>query len=92
MTRRFKAAGGEIDIVAMDGDTLVFVEVKFRARGAPEAAVGHTKASRLSDAVDAYLTKTGTHAAPTRFDIVAVTPEGIRHHVGAFGAPRRRDG
>jgi len=92
VTRRFKASGGEIDIVAMDGDTLVFVEVKFRARGAPEEAVGHVKALRLGDAVDAYLAKTGAYASPTRFDLIAVTPDDLRHHIGAFNAPRRRDG
>ena len=92
VTRRFKAAGGEIDIVAMDGDVLVFVEVKYRASGAPEEAVGYTKAARLASAVDAYLAKTGAHEAHSRFDLIAVTPEGLRHHVGAFGAPKRRDG
>lgn len=84
VTRRFKAAGGEIDIVAIDEDTLVFVEVKFRERGAPEEALGHTKVARFNDAVDTYLAKTGTHQSKVRFDLVAVTPDSIRHHIGAF--------
>ena len=44
--RNFRAAGAEIDLVAMDGDTLVFVEVKTRRSrdaGAPEEAVDERK-------------------------------------------------
>ncbi|MBS1724960.1 MAG: YraN family protein [Armatimonadetes bacterium] len=86
VTRRFKGSGGEIDIVALDGETLVFVEVKYRERGAPEEALGHTKVARFNDAVDAYLAKTGAQSAMIRFDLVAVTPTDIRHHIGAFRA------
>lgn len=86
VTRRFKGGGGEVDIIAMDGDTLVFIEVKYRERGAPEEAVGYTKVQRFNDAVEVYLQKTGTHLAQMRFDLVAVTPTEIRHHKGAFGA------
>ncbi len=84
VTRRFKVAGGEIDIVAMDGDTLVFVEVKFRSRSAPEDAVDTTKQARFDSAVSAYLQKTGSNQAKCRYDLVAVTPTEIRHHVGGM--------
>jgi len=86
VTRRFKAGGGEIDIVAMDGDVLVFVEVKFRQRGAPETAVGYTKVQRFNDAVGVYLQKTGSHKSLVRYDLIAVTPTELRHHKGAFGS------
>lgn len=86
VTRRFKTQGGEIDIVALDGETLVFVEVKFRERDAPEVAVGHTKVKRFTEAVESYMQKTGTHKMPARFDLIAVTPLEIRHHKGAFGS------
>jgi putative endonuclease len=84
VTRRFRATRGEVDIVAIDGETLVFVEVKFRNRGAPEEAVDHTKVRRFNHAVDAYLRKTGTYTKNVRYDLVAVTPFEIRHHKGAF--------
>lgn len=90
VTRRFKSSRGEIDIVALDGETLVFVEVKFR-RGAdapPEAEVGTAKVSSLSAAVDEYLSKAGVPDAPCRYDLIAVTPTELRHHIDAFRGVR----
>ncbi|HXH60294.1 MAG TPA: YraN family protein [Fimbriimonadaceae bacterium] len=86
VTRRFKSSRGEIDIVAYDGDTLVFVEVKSRrSPGAvPEEGVDAKKAAHLSAAVAEYLHKTGAPDVPCRFDIIAVTPDDLRHHVAAF--------
>jgi len=88
VTRRFKSSRGEIDIVAYDGDVLVFVEVKFR-RGAgavPEEAVDDRKVKFLSAAVDEYVYKFEIGECPIRFDLIAVTPEELRHHVDAFRA------
>ncbi|MGE0002526.1 MAG: YraN family protein [Fimbriimonadaceae bacterium] len=87
LTRRFRARGGEIDIVALDGETLVFVEVKYRASGHPETAVGSTKIARCAAAAEAYLQKTGEHRRHTRFDLVAITEGEVRHYPGAFRAP-----
>ena len=66
---------GEIDIVAMDKETLVFVEVKYRksdAFGRPEEYVDRRKRERLIRAANAYL---AAHPASggVRFDVVAVT-------------------
>ena len=88
IARRFRAAGGEIDLVALDDETLVFVEVKYRTKQPPEAAIDHTKVARISQAADAYLAKTGAHQKRCRFDVFAVFPGGLRHHIGAFHAPR----
>jgi putative endonuclease len=87
VTRRFVAKGGEVDIVALDGETLVFVEVKYRREGEPEAAVGDTKIARFTAAAEDYLAKTGSHKRHCRFDLVAVTDSEIRHYPGAFRAP-----
>lgn len=86
VTRRFKAAHGEIDIVALDGSTLVFVEVKLtRTHGAvPEAAVDERKVRRLVWAADEYLHKAGEPDRPIRYDIVAIDSRGLRHHIDAF--------
>ena len=88
VTRRFKSSRGEVDIVAYDGDTLVFVEVKSRrtAGAVPEEQMDEKKVVHFSGAVEEYLRKSGVQEAPCRFDLIAVTPDGLRHHIDAFRA------
>lgn len=64
----------EIDIVAMDGDTLVIVEVKTRTTswfGEPEFAVTRSKQKALVRAAEGYIIKNNLDL-DTRFDIVSV--------------------
>ncbi|MBI5202615.1 MAG: YraN family protein [Elusimicrobia bacterium] len=87
LERRFRTKAGELDLVAEDGEEIVFVEVKARASGdfgGPEGAVTGEKQRRLVRAAEFYLSLRGKEEAPSRFDVVAVTPEGIRHHPDAF--------
>ncbi|MFO7570093.1 MAG: YraN family protein [Smithellaceae bacterium] len=66
---------GEIDIVARDKDTLVFVEVKARKSGLmgyPEQAVGVKKQKKMSQLALWYLQEKKLSDANTRFDVVAV--------------------
>lgn len=86
VTRRYTVRQGEIDLVALDGDEVVFVEVKFRRSPGyvPEEAVGPRKLQRLRRAADRYLLETGGLDRPHRFDIVAIDPSGIRHHERVF--------
>lgn len=84
VTRRFRVKSGEIDLVALDGDTLVFVEVKYRSKASPEEALGFTKVQRFNEAIEEYLSRTKTQSCLTRNDLVAVTPTEIRHYKGAF--------
>ncbi|MFQ3581615.1 MAG: YraN family protein [Chloracidobacterium sp.] len=66
---------GEIDIVAFDGPTLVFVEVKTRttdAVAAPERAVTTAKQRRLRRAAHRYRALIGPAEAPYRFDVATV--------------------
>ncbi len=88
VTRRFKSRRGEIDIVAYDGGTLVFVEVKSTQnhRTNPVEQVDNKKVATFSDAAVEYLVKAGIPDAVSRYDIVAVTPKGIVHHKAAFRA------
>ncbi|MFX7098658.1 YraN family protein, partial [Acinetobacter baumannii] len=81
VTRRFTAKGGEIDIVALDGDTIVFVEVKLSGGGgsSPEEAIDHRKARRLAGAGQAYLAQIEEPQRPIRFDLIAIDPSGLRH-------------
>ena len=81
VARNFRAAGAEIDIVAMDGETLVFVEVKTRRNreaGAPEEAVDERKQIRMRRAAEAFSTQYRAGEKGMRFDIVAVDAAGKR--------------
>ncbi len=85
VTRRYTVKGGEIDLVALDGETIVFVEVKARdGRGlSPEESVDDRKTRRLAFAADAYMTET-CEKRDIRFDLVAIDPKGLRHHKDFF--------
>jgi putative endonuclease len=75
VTRRYRTRHGEIDIVAEDGDTLVFVEVKARANGeCGLAAEGVTRLKQLQLASMAaeYLARNDITDRPCRFDVVAI--------------------
>jgi putative endonuclease len=78
--RNFRAAGAEIDVVAMDGDTLVFVEVKTRlgtGAGRPEDSVHGLKQHRIRRAAAIFARARAMDDHPIRFDVVAVSrPEG----------------
>jgi len=84
----------EVDIVAADGDTIVFIEVKGRrsARfGCGSEAVAARKQGNLVKAATAYLGRRGLWSRPCRFDVVAVevTSRGdpvVEHIENAFGA------
>jgi len=81
VARNFRAAGAEIDLVAMDGETLVFVEVKTRRSrisGAPEEAVDERKQLRMRRAAEAFATRYRAGEKELRFDIVAVNAVGKR--------------
>ena len=86
VARNWRTAQGEIDIVAREGSTLIFVEVKSRSRpdfGGPEAAVHPAKQRRLIAAASAFLGRTGCRL-PARFDIVVFLEGEPRLHRDAF--------
>ncbi|MDP2630229.1 MAG: YraN family protein [Candidatus Uhrbacteria bacterium] len=74
--RNYRAKGGEIDIIARVGDTLVFVEVKSRSSsrfGYPEEAVGMAKRRRIARVMRAYLyAHTISPETYIRFDIISL--------------------
>ena len=93
IVRNFRCTLGEIDIVARDGRTLVFVEVKTRTYDdpTPEEQVNTFKRHQLSKAAKFYLSRYGLPQPPARFDVVAIVwPNGrdpqIRHTPDAFEA------
>jgi len=70
---QFKTRDGEIDLIAWEGDTLVFVEVKaLHSTAPPEDAVGLPKQQRVQRAARAYVSRYRLRGASSRFDILAV--------------------
>ena len=90
--RNWQTKAGEIDIVALDGDTIVMCEVKTRRtvrKGTPEDAVTPAKQRRISRMASAYLQHAGLSDVPVRFDVITllVLAEDralLRHHHAAF--------
>lgn len=73
--QNLRLGGGELDLVAWEGPTLVFVEVKGRASdslAAPAEAVDARKRGRLVSAAAAYLARLEGGEPPCRFDVVTV--------------------
>jgi putative endonuclease len=72
VARNFRTRRGEIDLIARDGDTLVFVEVRLRssaAFGGAAASITAAKCARLVAAAGAYLSRLGREP-PCRFDAI----------------------
>lgn len=86
--RNFRAKVGEIDLVAKDGDEVVFVEVRARATkdfGGAAASVGGAKRRKLVRAARVWLAARGWDGA-CRFDVVAVDAGRLEHIPSAFDA------
>lgn len=81
--RNWHCAAGELDLVMLDGDELVFVEVKTRRgerSGRAEDAVSPAKAARLLAAAEWYLSVHAIHQDRVwRCDLVAITTSGVQH-------------
>ena len=92
LERRFRRRGGEIDLVAEDGETLVVVEVKTRAGagyGTPAEGVTATKRRRLARTALAWLQRHDALERSCRFDVVELEVAGkarfrARHLSDAF--------
>jgi putative endonuclease len=75
----FRCKLGEIDLILRDGATLVFVEVRQRAAGAPvsaAASIGPAKIRRIIRAAQVYLQRLD-RLPPCRIDVVAIDGEDI---------------
>ncbi|MDH4273261.1 MAG: YraN family protein [Candidatus Aminicenantes bacterium] len=90
--RGFRFHKGEIDIIARDGDTLVFIEVKTRRNrqfGRPEEAVTPPKQNQIRRLAEAYLAMNNLADVPCRFDVLSLfwdekeSPQ-VRHIKDAF--------
>ena len=93
LARRYRTKHGEIDIIARDGETTVFVEVKARATaefGTAAEAVTRRKQLQLASMARDYIARNELAGTACRFDVVAIDGVGesavITVYPGAFDA------
>ena len=87
LEQNYRCKIGEIDIIAKDGEYLVFVEVKYRSsmrKGAPLEAVSLQKQRTISKCAMYYLMKKGLVDVPVRFDVIGILGEEKEHIINAF--------
>ena len=87
LEKRFKSKCGEIDLILLDADTLVFVEVKTRLTGPAGSgllAVTPSKQHRIANTAKLYLKKYNLSRRNIRFDVIEISREGILHIPNAF--------
>jgi putative endonuclease len=95
VARGMRVRGGELDLVAVDGRTIVFVEVKTRSShdaGTPAEAINARKEAHMTRAAMLFLKRHSLEGYSCRFDVVAITwqdktkkPQ-IEHFINAFEA------
>lgn len=86
LARNFRARVGEIDVIAQEGDVLVFVEVRSRSSGSFGGAlesISPHKQRRIQAAANLYLSKL-RRAPPCRFDVVLIEGGEVRWLKAAF--------
>ncbi len=98
LARNFRCELGELDLVALDGDCIVFVEVRSTERAdltRPALSVDHAKQQRLTKLALYYLKRKNLLNQSARFDVLAVGwPAGsseptMAHYPNAFEATDR---
>ena len=76
LCRNYRSRFGEIDIIARDAETIVFVEVKSRrtsSYGHPKYAITYAKQEKISKTALYYLKENGQSNSKARFDVVTIT-------------------
>ena len=87
LDKNYKTHIGEIDIIAKDGETIVFTEVKTRmddAFGAPSEAVNQKKREKYYKVASEYLVRNSLMDAICRFDVIEIENGQINHIIEAF--------
>jgi len=84
LVRNYRCTLGEVDLVARDGDTLVFIEIKTRRGKSLEyakEAVSMKKRRQLSKVALSYMRDHDCADVKSRFDVVAISLEGNRREI-----------
>ncbi len=85
--KNFYTRYGEIDIIALDKDTLVFVEVRSRSNksyGSPLESIDTSKVSKIIKTAKLYISSKNINHLNIRFDVVSVFNGEIEHIENAF--------
>lgn len=83
----FRCKSGEVDLIAKDGEYLVFCEVKYRKddrKGEPLEAVTLEKQKRISKVAGYYIARTHNINMPCRFDVIGILGNEIQVVKNAF--------
>jgi len=78
LERNYRCKLGEVDIIALDNDTLVFIEVRTRSSldfGLPQESINRRKRHQISKVALEYMTRKKLKNTPARFDVVAISLE-----------------
>jgi putative endonuclease len=96
LQRNYRCRSGEVDVVAREGETTVFVEVKERhgsSHGEGHESVTFGKRRRFIRAARLYAAAHGLEERPLRFDVISIDWDGqgprVRHDRGAFDLDAR---
>ena len=87
LQRNFRALRGEIDIIAQDQETLVFIEVKTASSkkfGSPETWVGRRKQLQIGKIAGFYLSREQKYDKNCRFDVISVLMTAGKHQIQHF--------
>lgn len=87
LERNFYTFFGEIDLIAGNGETIIFVEVKYRKNiknGYPQEAVDYKKRQKIIKSAEYYLYRHNAAERPCRFDVIAIAGEEFLHIENAF--------
>ncbi len=97
IARRERVLRGDIDLIALDDRTVVFVEVRTRSdtnHGHPAETVGYQKQRRIAQLANAYIRRNRLEDCRVRIDVVTVTLDGpdgkpvVEHFQNAFESQR----
>lgn len=91
LARNYRAACGEIDLIVLEGKTLVFVEVKSRrsnAFGGPLAAITPSKIDKITRTAECFIKEKRPKFDSIRFDAICLLGNELTHIPNAF-TPRR---
>ena len=88
ISRNYSCRAGEVDLIFADREgAIIFVEVKFRSRsdyGLGQEFVDFRKQSRMAKAALFYIKQKNLESRNFRFDVAALSPEGLEHIPNAF--------